>query len=446
MSVHLEPGAILCGRYRVEERLVTTGTGTLYRVTQLATERVRALKVLSPALTSSHEARLRFEREARIAGRIESDYVVDAIDAGVDSDTGTPFIAMEMLNGQDLAQRLAEGGRFDHAEALELLSQLALGLEQTHRVGVVHRDLKPANVFLCERAGTAHVKILDFGIAKLAYETQHTDAILGTPLYMAPEQIRFKQGAISNATDVYGLAHIAYAMLVGEPYWQPESDDADSVMQLLMEIGFGATQAPSERAAERKGVELPSAFDDWFVAATAVDDRVSSAAVAVLQLARALSLPLPQPFADALKELSTADATDSLEPATGDAGQRTVTARRHLGWLVAAPLAVATAAALLMLVYPTAPAGPTEAAAPVGGETRVDPPEQTHVPSDEPTADIATTSSASGADAPATAAVSSRPRRRPRAARKPIVPALPSASAVAAGGGAQGWTPPITER
>src|SRR6185436_6031390 len=153
-----------------------------------------ALKVMHAHTVSRAELRERFEREAKLAARVDSEFIVDVIDAGVDEETGTPFFVMELLHGEDLSRRLKRLGRLAASEVVHQLHQAARALDRTHAAGIVHRDLKPSNLFLAERDGARPVlKVLDFGVAKLVAEgaaASSTTTTAGTPLYMAPEQFR----------------------------------------------------------------------------------------------------------------------------------------------------------------------------------------------------------------------------------------------------------------
>ncbi len=172
---------------------------------------------------------------------------------------------------------------------------MARALGRAHAAGIVHRDLKPENLFLTHRDdGSPCVKILDYGIAKvLAQSHQHSvTQTLGTPLYMAPEQVRGK-GGIGPAADVYALGHIAYALLVGEPYWEEEKRSGESLFPLFTAIVGGAPEPPLARAHRRRSIELPTGFDGWFAQATALDPeaRFPSATEAAAALAPALETP-----------------------------------------------------------------------------------------------------------------------------------------------------------
>jgi serine/threonine protein kinase len=295
-SSALPEGTVFAGRYRVVRTIAAGGMGTVYEVVHTETERRRALKVMHPHLFQSDEMRERFKREARIAGQVESEYIVDVSDAGVDEATQTPFIVMELLQGEDLGQRLKRLGRLPPAEVVTFLQQVGLALDRTHARSIVHRDLKPDNVFVTAREdGAPRVKILDFGVAKLVAEgatSGGSTRSLGTPLYMSPEQFRIGSKLV-GAADVYALGMMAYTLLVGQPYWATEARAAGDVIAFAMTVVQGPQESAVRRAAQ-SGVTLPPTFDAWFakVAAPSPEDRYSSASEAVRALGAALA-PAP---------------------------------------------------------------------------------------------------------------------------------------------------------
>jgi serine/threonine protein kinase len=285
-------------RYEVVRVIRSGGMGAVYEVVDRVTRRSRAMKTMLPSLVSDPDARARFEFEATVAAGIHSGHVVEVFDAGIDDASGLPFLVMELLDGEDLGTLLQRRGRLGRAEVVTYLSQTALALDKTHEAGVVHRDLKPENLFLTARDdGSAHVKILDFGIAKVILQSSaaKTTRNVGTPLYMSPEQIR-GEGTIGAASDRYACGHMAYTLLVGEAYWSPEARVVGGAAPLLMRI----LQGPPERATVRaraNGVALPEAFDPWFARATASNptDRFESARVMIEALARVLEVAEPAP-------------------------------------------------------------------------------------------------------------------------------------------------------
>ncbi len=261
---HLLPTGVFHGRYEVVRCIAAGGMGAVYEVTHVQTERSCALKVMLPGLVKDPKQRDRFQREARVTAKIKSDHIVQILDAGVDDETGLPFLVMELLEGRTLRASLEKSGRLPVGEALALLRQIALALDKTHAAGIVHRDLKPANLFITEADdGSPRMKILDFGIAKImAGQGGQTTLGGGTPLFMAPEQIR-EAGTIGSACDLYALAHIAFAMLVGKPYWGTEYAEHTSEFAFLARVLLGTPVPASYRAASYI-VELPIAFDEWF--------------------------------------------------------------------------------------------------------------------------------------------------------------------------------------
>jgi tRNA A-37 threonylcarbamoyl transferase component Bud32 len=297
----LLPGTLFQGRYRVVRAIKAGSMGAVYEVVDHKTESRRALKVMLPGLVDDQDMRARFVQEARITGAIESDHLVRVLDAGVDDRTGTPFLVMDLLRGDEIGRIVKRDGPLTHADVASFLFQAAIALDKTHAAGIVHRDLKPQNLFLTYRDdGSPCVKLLDFGIAKvLAPREAHVTKALGTPLYMAPEQVR---GDISLGprVDIYALGQIAYTLLTGEPYWNEELKAAGTIYPLLSRIVDGVKEPPSTRAARRNHVALPPGFDDWFLKATASkpQHRFEWASEAVAALSDLLGSPSPAPALD----------------------------------------------------------------------------------------------------------------------------------------------------
>jgi len=266
-------------------------------VLQKNTERRRALKVMLPSLVTDPEMRARFELEARVAAGIESEHIVETLDAGIDEATGMPFIVMELLKGEELGRMLKERKRLPPDEVVTLLYQAAIALDKTHAAGIVHRDLKPENMFITRRDdGSPRLKILDFGVAKIVADgtvNASSTKSVGSPLYMAPEQISGDQ-KIGPAVDRYALAHIAFTLLVGKPYWHRARKAAEGLYPYLMQVMRGAQSPASERAAEL-GVSLSPAFDTWFAKATTPQwaERFGESVEQILALAEALDVAAP---------------------------------------------------------------------------------------------------------------------------------------------------------
>ena len=214
-------GKLLDGRYRLERVLGRGGMGTVYAGRLEALEQPRAVKVLRPVLDDG-QALGRFEREARTASKLGNEHIVKVFDFGV-TDDGLAFIAMEMLEGQDLGDLLGTQRVLDVERAVPIIVQCCAALGAAHAAGIVHRDLKPENVFLVPRAGYREfVKIVDFGLAKYSDTEQEGDPerkltktgmIFGTPQYMSPEQCSGKP--TDHRSDVYALGLMLYELLCG---------------------------------------------------------------------------------------------------------------------------------------------------------------------------------------------------------------------------------------
>jgi len=262
-------GATLGGDFRIERQLGAGGMGAVYVAEQISTGRRRALKLMHPSLVSDAKLRERFEQEARVGARIPSDHVVQVIAAGVDEATGSPFIAMELLDGEDLAATMNKRGALPPEDVRAILQPVCHALGAAHNAGIVHRDLKPENIFLLHTRDvqrTFDVKLLDFGIAKLTADarTMATSAV-GTPLWMAPEQTD-PRAKIAPTADIWPLALLVFSMLTGRSYWRVASDPSVSVQALMREILFEPVDAPSVRAVEFQiDVPLPEGFDAWFL-------------------------------------------------------------------------------------------------------------------------------------------------------------------------------------
>jgi eukaryotic-like serine/threonine-protein kinase len=214
-------GETLGGKYTVERLLGEGGMGAVFEARHASTGRRVAVKVITGDIARNPKLVQRFEVEVKAAGRIESEHVVAVIDVGHDA-RGAPFLVMEHLAGGDLDELLARTGPLSPEAAVKIAMQACFGLAEAHRRGIVHRDVKPGNIFLCARdGGKTQVKLVDFGVAKLAEEAgggaklTRTGAILGSPLYMSPEQARTT--GLDHRTDLWSLGVVLYEMLAGRP-------------------------------------------------------------------------------------------------------------------------------------------------------------------------------------------------------------------------------------
>ena len=223
-TVPFPPGTVLAGKYRVDRLLGEGGMGWVVVATHLQLEQRVALKFMRASQASaSPEAVGRFLREARAAARIQSDHVARVSDVGTLED-GAPYLVMEYLEGQDLDSLLQTSPTLAIDVAIEYAMQACEGLVEVHAAGIIHRDLKPANLFLARRSdGSVRVKLLDFGISKIAATPggsadgggmTSTQALMGSPLYMAPEQMRSSKNVDARA-DIWSMGVILYEMLGG---------------------------------------------------------------------------------------------------------------------------------------------------------------------------------------------------------------------------------------
>jgi len=233
----LEPGQTIDGKYKVGRLIGEGGMGTVFEGENARIGRRVAIKVLHSNVASMPEFAERFEREARVAARVGSANVCDVLDLG-DLPNGDRYIVMEFLDGQSFEDRIVDRGKLTPQELAPIAFELLDGLGTMHNARIVHRDLKPANVFLAKKPGGRGeiVKILDFGVAKLLpFEGEvgtmtKTGSMMGTPLYMSPEQARGARD-VDGRTDLYAASVMFYRALCGElPYM------AETLNELLFKI------------------------------------------------------------------------------------------------------------------------------------------------------------------------------------------------------------------
>jgi serine/threonine-protein kinase len=213
-------GRTLDEKYSVEERLGAGGMGAVYRARHLLMDRPVAIKVLHQRLIEDEAARSRFQIEARAAVLLQHSNAVSVTDFGQTSE-GCVYIVMELLEGRTLREILSREAPIETARAVSIMLQVSDAVAAAHEVGIIHRDLKPSNILVTQSANQpAVVKVLDFGIAKLASDKLDDDTtlaqretIIGTPRYMAPEQSNGFE--LNPAADVYSLGVILYEMLTG---------------------------------------------------------------------------------------------------------------------------------------------------------------------------------------------------------------------------------------
>jgi eukaryotic-like serine/threonine-protein kinase len=230
-----QPGDVLEGKYAIERVLGAGGMGIVVAARHTTLGQRVAIKMLLPEVVKRPEAVERFLREAKACINLKSEHVARVLDVGTHA--GAPFMVMEYLDGEDLQRTIRLGTALPIAAALDYTLQAAEALAEAHSMGIVHRDLKPANLFLTTRAdGSALVKVLDFGISKAATGSERgitrTDAIMGSPGYMSPEQIRSAKH-VDQRSDVWGMGIVLYELLTAQPPFDGEHLAAVSVKIVL---------------------------------------------------------------------------------------------------------------------------------------------------------------------------------------------------------------------
>ncbi len=270
----IRTGLVLGGKYRLVSELGRGAMGTVWVGEHISLAQKVAIKIISPEHAASAELRQRFETEAKAAAKLNSRYVVTVFDHG-ETPTGLPYLVMELLDGECLEDRIARLGVLPLGEATRITRHVARGLQKAHERGIVHRDLKPANIFITRSEDEDEewvAKILDFGIAKMDdfsdRSTTKTGAVLGTPLFMSPEQVR-GASRVDGRADLYSLGMVVYNMLTGTYAFEGQSFG-----DLLVSICTDPLPTLSHKAPH-----VPAALDDWFQSACArnADHRYQTA-------------------------------------------------------------------------------------------------------------------------------------------------------------------------
>jgi hypothetical protein len=234
-------GDVIAGKYRIERLIGMGGMGAVVAARHIELDERVAIKMLLPHLPASGEPAARFLREAKATIRIKNEHVVRVLDVGR-TDKGSPYIVMEYLDGQDLGQLLERNGPLPVEDTVDYVMQACEAIAAAHALGVVHRDLKPANLFLAAASdGTALVKVLDFGISKLAESAANqapgltsTTTVMGTPCFMSPEQLRSTRDVDARA-DIWSMGAILHALMTGTPPYDGESN-ADVSAKIIRDL------------------------------------------------------------------------------------------------------------------------------------------------------------------------------------------------------------------
>jgi serine/threonine protein kinase len=332
MGESLHAGQVILGRFRLERHLGQGGMGTVWEARHLSLETQIAIKFLNADLSRREDVLARFALEATSAARIRSPHVVSILDSGF-TEEGRGFIAMELLRGEDLSRRLARVHKLSVAETSQLVTQVSRGLAKAHSVGVVHRDLKPENIFVIDEDDVFAIKILDFGIAKsigseTATHKTDTGQLLGTPLYMSPEQALGHK--LDSRSDLYSLAVLAYRCLTGRPPFL-----SSAVGELIVAVSTHEPPPPS-----RFNPALPAALDQWFEGALAKEPsaRICQTAAEVAEsfkLACRSALGAHQPSSGRMR---VAAVTPSVPPPTRtDTEESPVPSAEEVATTISAP-------------------------------------------------------------------------------------------------------------
>jgi serine/threonine-protein kinase len=234
-------GQILAGKYRVERVLGIGGMGVVVAARHIELDSRVALKFLLPALLANQEAVARFAREARALVKIQNEHVARVLDVGT-LDNGAPYMVMEFLEGEDLAEWLRRRGPMHIEQGVEFIIQACVAVADAHGLGIVHRDLKPANLFCIRRSdGQFVIKVLDFGISKLTDASRaseppgmsvtKTSAVIGSPLYMSPEQMRSAKD-VDAQTDIWSLGIMMFQLFTGRTPFLGET-----VTEVAVQVG-----------------------------------------------------------------------------------------------------------------------------------------------------------------------------------------------------------------
>ncbi len=268
-AIEIAP-SVIAGRYELVSKLGEGGMGTVYLVRHVNTNEQLAMKVLRKELVGNAEAVERFKREMKASAILKSDNVTRITDADTAQELdGSLYMVMELLDGVDI-EKLVHGKKpLDAESVVFILGQAARALDKAHELKIIHRDLKPENLYLHRSADVGLVvKVLDFGIAMFKAPVGSTDmrltqdqTVLGTPLYMAPEQIQGLREQISPQTDIWAIGMIAFDMLAGRSYWQ-----VPTFSVLVSNLVLGKQPPPSSLVPS-----LPPAFDAWFAKSCAMD-------------------------------------------------------------------------------------------------------------------------------------------------------------------------------
>lgn len=336
----IAPGTVIARKYRVERTIGRGGMGIVVEALHLDLDTRVAIKFLLPEFMSYAEASERFMREARAVAKLTTHHVVRVLDVAA-LDSGEPYMVMELLEGEDLACHASEAGTLAIGECIDHIVQACEALAEAHSLGIVHRDLKPANLFLTRRPdGAPFIKVLDFGVSKILsgdtgnVSLTQTTTILGSALYMSPEQMRSSK-SVDHRTDIYALGVCLYEIIGGRPPYVADSfpelcakiytSPPDPLQDLRPEVPEGLVEV-IERSIAREPEDRYQSIAEFVQALAPFAAPGTRATIAGILRQHAVELDLPPPASRGpmSRSMLRTSRTSSGGPPRSDKSSRSV--------------------------------------------------------------------------------------------------------------------------
>jgi serine/threonine protein kinase len=320
-------GKVLHDTYKIETLLDSGGMGAVFEASHSRLTRRFAIKVLATRIADEESvAYARFQREAEITSKLGHPNIVEVFDYNR-TDDGSPYIVMELLEGESLARRFAKLGRMEPEQVLPILVQIASALEAAHAAKVVHRDLKPKNIFISSVSGGDEiVKVFDFGISKVVdsgSDLTQTSALIGTPRYMSPEQADGRSDEVNFRCDIYAMGVILYELLAGHPPFM--SNSTASLLHMIVYQEINPPHLDHPHISEEIGAVLCKAMakkpDDRYPSMSALAKALGDAmgepvTTSKLMLPADVGVPKPVNFDDSFDEATEMQPTSSTNAQT----------------------------------------------------------------------------------------------------------------------------------
>jgi serine/threonine protein kinase len=376
-------GLILDDRYQVIGLIGEGAMGSVYRAERLKLGRIVAIKVMNERLRDEQASRRRFEREAKAMAKLEHPHCASVLDIGVHN--SRPYVVMDFVSGTNLTE-LIDQGPIPIGRAVEITRQVLSGLAHAHELGITHRDIKPANIVLSQKAGLGdHVKILDFGLARLSEETTNltTGVILGTPSYMAPEQIRGI--LIDGRADLYACGVMLFELLTGIKPFRSEDNDPLGICMMHLNVpaprladvlpghDFGALEQVVARALEKDRDRRFATAGEFAMMMSEAIGRPSAVTPTAGVTLHVPNVPRPatvpqvkdvSALASAATSLLTVEAASPRPIQPSPNSPSAAPRRRRVAIVVAALVVVAAAAAVVFVASTRGGASPERSASP----------------------------------------------------------------------------------